>query len=122
MQVLASSGRGPGLMMCGNAFSQIVPLPPGGGGCPKGRERGIWPLERFGKPYHHPLCAFGASLAVLATATLLRPAPFGLVPSLRDTLPCWAHSRKHALVVSTADRMRSETPPSPPQGRGEKTA
>jgi hypothetical protein len=43
------------------------------------------------------------------------------LPMLRITLPCRAHSRKHARVVSAADRMRSETPPTPPQGRGDHT-
>jgi hypothetical protein len=40
------------------------------------------------------------------------------LPMLRITLPCRAHSRKHARVVSAADRMPSETPPPPPQERG----
>ena len=38
----------------------------------------------------------------VAVATALTPA-----------LSCRAHSRKHALAVSAADRMRSETPPTP---------
>ena len=33
--------------------------------------------------------------------------------ALTPTLPCRAHSRKDALAVSAADRMRSETPPKP---------
>jgi hypothetical protein len=33
--------------------------------------------------------------------------------ALTPTLSCRAHSRKHALAVSAADRVRSETPPAP---------
>jgi len=36
-------------------------------------------------------------------------------------LSCRAHSRKHALAVPAADRMRSETPPTPRKGRGDTT-
>ena len=41
-------------------------------------------------------------------------------PPPHPNLPCRPHSRKHALAVPAADRMRSETPPTPRDGRGDK--
>lgn len=31
-------------------------------------------------PHPSPLCAYGTSLALLGTALMVRPAPYGLVP------------------------------------------
>jgi penicillin-binding protein 1C len=45
----------------------------------------------------------------------------GSTNTLSPTLPCRAHSCKHALVVPAADRVRSETPPTPPRWREQTT-
>ncbi len=65
-----------------------------------------------------PLALVSAGVGVRGSLDFLGTSYRGSSPPLTLALSCRPHLRKHAQAAPAADRMRSETPPSPRNRRG----